>query len=610
MADLPRALFEALPWVKPLLLWLLALLILLAAWFVLALPAYLLDPLLKQVRQQLTSFAQRIATRYVAIWQNCGSTVATRLSPFYQAHSFRHVRDKNRLLWEETVRTVVRSAQELAETIRSSGGQLREATNRLGESTARLKSIDVRFPPLPALPDATALLDDTKRVRHEWVNLISGGIITAAIVVVNTGMLSQILKDVLDVGAIKVLGELRLYHLFAALLTLIEAGAGVLFGYSIQEESELSQRIGIWAVVATLFALGLALIEGIFYSRVGPAQEVFTLPGLDIKFNMQQAFFLWGFILPLMLFGLGHACYRALVRIWKGRALKQLASDLKASENLALTLRKAVPQIETSLNEVRESADRAEEVLPHYSKSREDEMVATVQKLKSELEALARVSPEWATKIIEPLTAPEIGQQALRVGVWLVLTIISSVLFVWLQATLVPEMYPRISRTLALLLAMPECAVLLSLGLILRPSGMIVDETGELRIVEAAGLTIGRGVAAVALTFILGFSVWVLIDTAIPQGYGLAWALALGISIGLVALGRELPSMLGLAICCVSAGAAIVEGLLAVLGVWALRLLCGIVLVLEFAVLVLALPAKWVAARFRRAGLEEVGRWN
>jgi hypothetical protein len=133
--------------------------------------------------------------------------------------------------------------------------------------------------------------------------------------------------------------------------------------------------------------------------------------------------------------------------------------------------------------------------------------------------------------------------------------------------------------------------------LLLRSPATVIDGEGAFRVIEGRGAVVKRVIAGCMVAFLLGSGFFVLWSEGIARGYGLAWAVVLGISMGLVALGPELPGMIALSYCCVGAGITLAEGVAAVVAVWLLRGLVALLILVEFVIGLLAVPAQWIAAR-------------
>jgi hypothetical protein len=99
-------------------------------------------------------------------------------------------------------------------------------------------------------------------------------------------------------------------------------------------------------------ALLLAIVEGSFYSLVAPEREPIRLPLIDVMLSWEAAWFSWGFVLPLVLFGLGHMFYRALTEVVSGHTVAAFRTDAKR-------LRRELEQLNKSSANLNEAADRA-----------------------------------------------------------------------------------------------------------------------------------------------------------------------------------------------------------------------------------------------------------
>lgn len=401
----------------------------------------------------------------------------------------------------------------------------------------------------------------------------------------------------LDIGEIRVLGEIRLYQVLAALLTLVEAGVGFLYGRLGRESDGAPERTYLARVIVVCFSVALAFIEGLFYSRVGSESQRFLIPFVDVSFTMQQAFFLWGFVLPLMLFGLGHQWYRSIEQLAGGHIGTRLRRELKNAGDLSERLSRGLLSVETQLTRVREESTEAQAGSPLYSEAQAARLTETLKTSIAQVDAMRTSTPAWAANVVEPVPEAEQRQQAFRAGALFVVASSACVVSVWLQVRILPGLYGVVGPELAFGLGVANCAVLLGAGLLLRSRATIVDEEGAFRVIEGRGAIMKHVTAGGMVAFLLVTGLWVFWNEAMGRGFGFAWAVVLGIGIGLVPLGAELPSMLALAYCCIGAGIALAEGTCAVAAAWSLRFVLALLLLIEFVAGVLAVPAQWIAAR-------------
>jgi len=601
--DVLSFLFRELPWARQLVAWLMVSALILVVWALVAIPAFLIQPIVQRARMTTKIFSDHISTAYFAVWRECAARAGAQFNSFFEMHSVRYLRDRNKELWQRGIDLAAREVRDLKRVVETAKERLDGSLGRLYNALSDVKKIDLRVASLPPLPTADDVGAETASAirdsARERMNLILTGTIVAAIVVVNTGMLSQILRDALPATSLKVGGDVRLYHVFAAMLTLVEAGVGILYGrLSRQNISTDPSYVGRIAVACS--ALGIGFIEGLFYSRVGSKDEIFHIPLVEIDFSMQDAFFVWGFILPMMLFGLGHQFYRSLDALAGSRASRKMRRRLKKWSDLTDKLSQALQQAGGRLTRVRDDASLVQKEVPLFSETQAAKVSESLTATVTAFEKMKASTPDWALKTTEAASNAEQRQQALRTAVLLLVSAIAVGFSVWLQSVVIPAMYP-VSDVVALAIALLDCAALLAAGLLLRTRATVVHEDeGILRAIEGRGALLSSVLAAVMTGFFLLTGLIVLWRTAGPSGHGLAWAVVIGIGIGLVALGAELPSAVALALCAVRAAVVLLEGVLAAAAAWLLRGLVGVLFVAEFAIGLLAAPVEWIGSHRRR----------
>ncbi len=161
-----------------------------------------------------------------------------------------------------------------------------------------------------------------------------------------------------------------------------------------------------------------------------------------------------------------------------------------------------------------------------------------------------------------------------------------------MQSSAMSRIYPSLGRVLAVTISLGQVVIFLTAGLLLKPRPRIVHKGAVLTPVEGFGtsaLTVGT---AVVVALAIGANLWVLGKHGIDS-YGMAFAVSLVLGIALILLGRDLPSMIGLVICCVFAGLSILKWIARLVAVWSLRCLIGVLMLAQFALGLVSLPVKW-----------------
>jgi hypothetical protein len=149
-------------------------------------------------------------------------------------------------------------------------------------------------------------------VRRARIHLVVSTILLACLTAIHTGMLSQIFGHLNFFPRSLELHRGELRYVFAAVLTLAEAGIGFLYGVLSDRDPQRcnsERRFTVAPLRALLLGGVMALFEGSFYDLIGRDKGLSVF--LDIPF--EWVFFAWGVVLVMTLFGLSSVCYRALV---------------------------------------------------------------------------------------------------------------------------------------------------------------------------------------------------------------------------------------------------------------------------------------------------------
>jgi hypothetical protein len=571
-------------------------------WAVLAFPAYIIERFIRKVREAIQAFAAKVSTRYLARWSSGRAEAASCFQPFFSSHSFRYVRDKNWTLWEQTLNRLLDPINHSLELLTTVSMTLIRVAEGIGQAIRLIQERSPLLQPLGNLPTIERLGEEFRLLRQAKARLLVSSVIISLLVYVNTGMLSQILRDVVEFGEVAILGPFKLYHFLALLLTFIEAGLGVLHANLSLDAATQPAHTYVPQGVTILGSAGLALVEGFFYSRVGVApageQQVFSIPLLGMSLDMEHAFFFLGLTLPLLLAAFGHMWFRALMVIRETSTVPSLQATLRATAALSERLARSFGAIQAGLDQAAAMERELRASWLGVSESPAVDVLRRVEAVKADMEARWAQPPPWASRIVEELTEPEIRQQALRVSALLLLTLSASSVATWIHARDILATFPAIGPFSALAIALLQLLAFLSLGHVLRPAPLVAEpEAGVLRPVEGFNALPPRLGALAIVAFILTVNVTVLIRRAIPAGVGLGWSIALAIGAGLILLGREVASMLSMAECCFSAAVVLFESVCAAVAVWLLRALLGMFFVLEFLLGLVAAPATMLFER-------------
>lgn len=581
------------PWGAQLLAWLAGLALVLLTWSLVSLPAYAIEKVFQRAGTRLAAFLQDQKEAFQAASEESSQLVRNSFDHFFRSHSYKDIRNRNPQLWEKTVKNIVRPMVATRDRLRSAEKQMGKLSVRVSNAAKQIDETKFEFPSIPPLKlDTDEELADVQQVHKARYQLTIVSFLILALVLVNVGMLSQILRDIVTVASIRVIGPMRLYHFLAMFLTTIEAGIGVLHAH-FGLESEGRGRSYWPQGLTVLGATGFAFVEGFFYSRVGSADQSVQFP-LGVTFTMEFAFFVLGFLLPLVLTGLGSVAYRSLMGTLEGHTLRHVKSQLKRSNKIARRLDATLERIKSNLHSVREEVHQLDQSLPQSSEEQTRKLVKTIDEQGKEIRKLAETKPVWAVNLVQELTEAEVQQEAHRVGAYLLATVATLGLSIWLGIYAFSALYPALQPWWVAAIAIASGTTLLACGLLLRPTPIAVDDAGALRPVDGFGYRVWSVVAALAVVAILGFETYVLAREAVPAGLGLPWVVVLGAGLALVALGRELASTVLMAVCCASAAVVLIRRFGVWLGLWLVRLLIGMMTVVEFIASLLAQPLRWI----------------
>lgn len=334
------SLIDRVPWFVDTLVTLVALIIL---WVVASFPAYLIAPLTKRIRIHIAGWIgnQKEKRQALRVKLSEHKSIATKKLT------------AGRSLWTP------RLAGQVA-TARSEVNQLLEEIRGTHKRLATISFPSCNFPEVP-LPDQA--IRESKSIRLARLYILVGGVLLAALVVVNTGMLSQILRDLGIIPQHLSVAGIPLYYAFALLLTLVEAGIGFVFGVLHHSEpSEYPKRLKISALVILLFAIAIAFVEGFFYAQIGlqggDVAEEFKLSEV-LVFRPHQIYFVWGFVLVLMLFALGHVLVTSAQVIMSAGAVRRLLRQL---EQVTLRINSLKERFGEAKNQLHSATEEAKKV--------------------------------------------------------------------------------------------------------------------------------------------------------------------------------------------------------------------------------------------------------
>lgn len=417
---------------------------------------------------------------------------------------------------------------------------------RLSEHIARLaneiENTDVQQ--MPDAPDISQPADVAKSenfLRVEWLKLALSGAILLGLMLVNTGMLSQILRDLGVVPATMTFLGIPLAIVFAFILTLVEAGLGIAHG-ALREE--YSEKLSLWPHTVLAFALLLSCVEGFFYSRVAPSGSPFTFPFIKYTIPQTDLFFLWGMILVLTLFLLGSIAYKAAAAILKGSDLTTFRREVRKTQKQLNQYERRLVSSKKVLEETKAALKLAEETIGGPATNSAN-VWQILTRLMDELQKLKETPPAWTRQKEENLTRSEVYQLADSAGLWLILSILGAVVLIKTGLYCFEAFYPSLPNGILWVFAIGQATVFFAVGFLLSLDVMVVKGEHDQRQVWSAPyyshiLAFGLGGLAVIVYLAVFFTL------ALPLSLGSLWFLNLLVGLLLSAAGKRLGPLLTL----------------------------------------------------------------
>lgn len=455
-----QSIFSIVPWLKPFLEWALAIFV---ALIILAAPFYyLLLPSARRFRSGMAGVLQRLRDKHEINRADRQARFEDYLSRFKTDCLLRHLNASLHRFWLNTKSLIADRTSSLADSIASSKSAFDGFTRtlpRLQEGFA--KNLETVLPKELEQPTfSPELLSQIGNLIVARVMFVVTLLFILILITVNTGMLGQILRDLGFIPPTLKLGSIPIYLLFSCFITCVEAGLGLIHG--IKDDAELAGkkpfRVPIGAWLAIVGGICLACVEGFFYSRIISSRtEKVTIPLINFEIPQSDLMFIWGFVLVMVLFGLGHICYSMFTKAARGTAPTLLRRQVKSINRLMHKWTEKLRSAEAALNKVRSAATAANDV------SASEGSYARLEALIAELKDTASGGPEWARIIREPLDLSAVLQMARHALLWLSLTVAVAAVAVFTGYV----SFGFLGDRRVLLLAVAQCCVFVIGGLLL-----------------------------------------------------------------------------------------------------------------------------------------------
>ncbi len=531
-------LFEGAPWLRPFLACMIAGL---AVFLILTVPAYfILWPFFERARAQLVVFIGRVAQRLAENRSKRAERLNSATDEFSKDGGLWRLKSGGEGHWSALTGALVRVLKRLRKPVEKAAkclGKLDKKASHIQEDLRRSEVANSQS--LPAVPQPEELAESAGALRVAWMSLFLAGTVLLGLMLVNTGMLSQILRDLGVVPATMMFAGIPLAYVFAFILTLVEAGLGIAHGATRTEDSE---KLSLWPVVMTVFAIIVAGVEGFFYSRVAPSTGTFSLPFLSFEMRQSDLFFFWGFVLVMTLFSLGSIGFGACGTILRGTKSGTLRREITKIQKRHDLYARAIKRSQEALAEAKTATMNADKILQGPAANGES-VHQELDEIWKKVEALKMTVPEWAKDKEAALTRSEVQHLAQTGGLWLTLALLGVVVMTITGLSSFAAFYPALEPVMLWVMAVGQAVVFFGVGFLLGAGETVVQGGGSERRVWAApkfsrwaGCVIG---SLLATTYIVS-----LFTAAWPKGFGAVWFSNLVVGLFLIAAGYELSPLL------------------------------------------------------------------
>ena len=594
MADF---LFQEVPWLRAVLAWSIAVL---AVLLILIIPAYFIFwPFFQRAARQLAKYLEDLTKRLEENRSTRAERLTRAVDEFLKDGGLWRLKSDGEGRWSEFTREVVGVLKKLRKPVGKTArslAKLYKEVSALQQELLQSQVAKLQAPPkLPELKPEE-VIESTEELWLAWGRLVIVVGVLLWLVSVNTGMLSQILRDLGVVPAMMTFAGIPLAYIFAFILTLIEASIGIAHG--IMKHSVKSNGFQIWPKVLIFFALIVASVEGFFYSRIADPAATVSLPFLNYELPQSHLFFLWGFALVMVLFILGFIGYESYDRILRGSKSRTLRREMNKLRKQHERYARAVEHSEEALSKAKEAATDADRLLQGPAANGES-VYQQLDRVWKQVEALKDAAPEWAKGHEVALTRSEVYHYALIGSVWLTFALLGAVLLTYTGLSSFAAFYPALERGLPEILAVTVAVVFCGVGFLLsRDETILQGGESERRRRVWVPPRFSRWFAYAVGSLLVAIHITLFFAVARPIGLGGVWFVNLLIGLFLIAACYQLSPLLNVVPLWFWRLWNVVVLVLEVLWLALIRLLRLVIVILENIAYLLAAPlARWRETR-------------
>jgi hypothetical protein len=534
MPEFIHYLLNQVPWLWPFVAWALALGVVLA---VLTFPAYYLFlPVTQRLRATVSRYLTQIRAHHDANRLRRQNDERQFLTDYAGDHLLRHLDASGDRQWARTGAALGRPLQEIRRMLVAADVSLDGFSRALPKVYERIAAITDAIPKdFEVHPTDAGMAEATGRLRVARMGLIVCLVLLLALISVNTGMLSQIVRDLGFIPPSFMFLGVPLYVILAVLLTIVEAGLGIVHGVLADvdlRDEPVKIRIGPTATAAG--AVCVACVEGFFYSRIVPNRaDTMTIPLINYTLPQTDVFFMWGFLLVMTLFGLGMICYQNGARVLRGTALTNLRKQLRVLKRETGNWMVTVQQAERITNAAAASASGV-----HAATAAQSFSTSGIETLLTELRAILERPPESGT-IEQPLDGAAVRQIAWHALLWLILTTVVVCLAFYTALNTSARLTGWTGNPIAM--ALGQCTVACMAGFLMGWREMIVQGRHWQK-VTAPSLGRMMGVALIGLYLLVCLF---LTPHAYAQGVAVLWFVNMLVALSVTAACYQLTPLFG-----------------------------------------------------------------
>lgn len=533
MSNFGDFIFNEVPWFLPVLSWIGGIVVI---FLILSIPSYfILFPFFKHKKKQLSSFIELLVDKFKKIRTERTNHLDSAADEFLKDGGLQRIKNETASNWIKLTKDLTSILSKLYRILEKASKSLYDLSKKISTLEIQIKKSE--FPKLPeinVLPEHQDPVESVIKKRVAYIKLILSSIVLLSLMIVNTGMLSEILLDLGVVPIALTFLGIRLAYVFAFILTLVEAGLGVAHGAT---RSENTEKISIFPLMITICAVIVACVEGFFYSRVAPTGS-FTLPFLNYELPQSHLFFFWGFVLVITLFSLGLIAFNSAVTIISGTPFKTLRGEFNKLKKKYEQSELAFRQAHESLSMAIESAKNIDKIIQGPAKNAESVHQELIR-VSDRVENLKKFTPEWVNISEKPLARSEVHNIAQRAGIWLVLSTISLFVMTLIGFYTFASFYSLFPPILLWLIAFVQAVYFFSVGLMLGTTEIVVQDTkGEKKVLVKYHFS--RLLAYFLVCAILIFYTWIFFNMALPKKLGSIWGLNFLVGLLLTAAGNQL----------------------------------------------------------------------